>query len=531
MKEPEFIHREPRPQSAPVAQEKPGAAPNQAPEGAGAVSRQDKLANGGANNPTDAGRVNELEEANLLGNSADGEHVGGKRPPSKGFLKRWFLPQSDTEYAGARVSAVLERPSVFSQALIIGVLLFLFISILWANWAILDEVTSGIGRVIPSQQVQVIQNLEGGIVRKIDGREGQLVAPGQVLMQIDNSTFVASLGELRAKHEGLMAAVARLQAEAHSRPLTFPPSLLAENRAAADRERSLYMARQSELQGKSSVLEQQVTQKQQELADLKSREISLSKGVELLREQAKITSPLVKQGVVPRMEFLKLEGTLNDSTRELDSIRLTIPKAEAALREANRRIEQNYLSFRADAQQELIQRQTELATVQETIIAAKDRVQRTEVRSPVRGIIKQLNINTVGGVVRPGMDLMEIVPIDDTLLVEAKIRPKDIAFIRPDQEAIVKISAYDFSLYGGLPAKVERISADTILEKDDSGRSQSFYKIIVRTDKNYLGTQKNPLPIIPGMVATVDILTGKKSVLDYMLKPILTARERAMRER
>ena len=188
--------------------------------------------------------------------------------------------------------------------------------------------------------------------------------------------------------------------------------------------------------------------------------------------------------------------------------------------------------FKAEAQGDLAQREIELSTVREAIVAAKDRVQRTEVRSPVRGIVKQVKVSTIGGVVRPSMDLVEIVPLDDTLLVEAKVRPQDIAFIRPQQGAIVKISAYDFAIYGGLKAKVERISADAITEADRTGgREESYYKIIVRTDRNYLGTEEKPLPIIPGMVATVDILTGHKTVLDYLLKPVLRARNRALRER
>jgi adhesin transport system membrane fusion protein len=444
---------------------------------------------------------------------------------------RKLLPHRDADYAPVRFGAGIARPAPFGQALILGVLLFLVVAVLWANWAVLDEVTTGEGRVIPSQQIQIVQNLEGGIVRKIEVREGEIVKAGQPLIQIDNSTFVSSLGELRAKYDGLAAAVARLQAEAYQRPLTFPPELLAERRQIAERERHLYMARQNELQAQIAIIEQQVDQRKQELADLKSRERSLAKGVELLSEQVKITDPLVAQGVVPRMEYLKLQGSLNDSTRELDSIRLSVPRAESAIREANRRIEEHYLGFKAAAQKELTEKQNELTAVGEAIFAAKDRVQRTEVRSPVNGIVKQMKVNTVGGVVRPGMDLVEIVPIDDTLLVEAKVRPRDIAFIRPDQEAIVKISAYDFSVYGGLKAKVERISADTITETDASGRSESYYKIIVRTDKNYLGAKEGPLPIIPGMVATVDILTGEKSVLDYLLKPLMKARERALHER
>lgn len=458
---------------------------------------------------------------------------GSMPAPGKRFrevLQR-FLPHRDAEYAPVRFAAGIARPAPFGQALILGVLLFTIVALLWANWAVLDEVTTGEGRVIPSQQIQVVQNLEGGIVRKIEVREGEIVKAGQPLIQIDNSTFVSSLGELRAKYHGLVAAVARLQAEAYQKPLTFPAELLAEQRQIAERERHLYMARQNELQAQIAIIEQQVDQRKQELADLKSRQRSLAKGVQLLTEQVKITEPLVAQGVVPRIEYLKLQGNLNDSTRELDSVRLSVPRAESAIREANRRIEEHYLGFKAAAQKDLTEKQNEVAAVGEAIFAAKDRVQRTEVRSPVNGIVKQMKVNTVGGVVRPGMDLVEIVPIDDTLLVEAKVRPRDIAFIRPNQEAVVKISAYDFSVYGGLKAKVERISADTITETDGSGRSESYYKIIVRTDKNSLGGKEGPLPIIPGMVATVDILTGEKSVLDYLLKPLMKARERALHER
>lgn len=437
----------------------------------------------------------------------------------------------DVDFAPVRLGAEIDRPPAFGSLLIMGVALFLVVAVLWADWAVLDEVTTGQGRVIPSSQVQVVQNLEGGIVREIRVREGEIVKKGQVLLQIENTAFVASYGELRAKSHGLMATIARLKAEAHQTPLEFPEELLKEAPQLVARERALYEARQSELKAQLSVFEQQAAQRKQELTELHSRQSHLSKAVELIQEEIRITSPLVDQGVVPRIELIRLQRQLSEQQRELDAVRLAKPRARSAMREANRRIQERFLGFKAEAQLELTTRQNELAAVREAIVAARDRVQRTEVRSPVRGIVKQVKVSTVGGVVRPSADLVEIVPLDDTLLVEAKVRPQDIAFISPEQDATVKITAYDFSIYGGLKAKVERISADAITESDGNGREESYYKIIVRTQRNYLGTKDKPLPIIPGMVASVDILTGKKSVLDYLLKPVLKAKNRALRER
>lgn len=439
--------------------------------------------------------------------------------------------RKDVAFAPVRLGAELERPPAFGFILILGVALFLVVALVWADWAVLDEVTTGQGRVIPSSQVQVVQNLEGGIIRDIRVREGEIVKKGQVLLQIENTAFVASYGELRAKRLGLMAAVARLKAEARQKPLKFPDELVKEGPELVQRERALYEARQSELKAQLAVFEQQAAQRKQELNELNNRQTHLSKTASLIEEELRITKPLVEKGVVPRIEYIRLERQMSEQQRELDAVRLSKPRARSAMREANRRIQERFLGFKADAQRDLTEKQNELASVREAIVAARDRVQRTEVRSPVRGIVKQVKVSTVGGVIRPSADLVEIVPLDDTLLVEAKIRPQDIAFIRAKQDATVKITAYDFSIYGGLKAKVERISADAITESDAAGRQESYYKIIVRTERNYLGTKEKPLPIIPGMVATVDILTGSKTVLDYLLKPVLKAKYRALRER
>ncbi|MBO6825937.1 MAG: HlyD family type I secretion periplasmic adaptor subunit [Sneathiella sp.] len=219
---------------------------------------------------------------------------------------------------------------------------------------------------------------------------------------------------------------------------------------------------------------------------------------------------------------------MNDLKGQISASRLALPRAQGALKEANQRIEEKILNFRSLASQELSVTRAEYEGIRQSILAAKDRVTRTDVRSPLKGEVKELHIQTIGGVVRPGQEIVEIVPIEDSLLVEAKIRPSDIAFLRPGQQATVKISAYDFSIYGGLPATLDRISPDTIV---DEQTGETFYKIIVRTEENSLKRGGEVFPIKPGMVATVDTLTGHKSVLDYILKPILKTKNNAMRER
>jgi adhesin transport system membrane fusion protein len=247
----------------------------------------------------------------------------------------------------------------------------------------------------------------------------------------------------------------------------------------------------------------------------------------LAREELAITEPLAKNGIVPRIDMIRIDRQVADLEGEVRTIKLSIPRLRTAAKEAKQRVQEVRLSAQADISSELNSVRAELNSVTETLLAGEDRVTRTEVRSRVRGTVKEIKQNTIGGVIRPGEDIIEIVPLDDTLLVEAQIRPADIAFLRPGQESMIKIAAYDFSIYGGLPASVEHISADTI--KDEQG--ENFYRVYLRTGQNTLVHQGNELPIIPGMTATIEILTGKKSVLDYILKPILKARDRALRER
>jgi membrane fusion protein, adhesin transport system len=435
--------------------------------------------------------------------------------------------REDAEYALGRDGAELLWPRGFAHLLLAAIAAFFLLFFAWASWATLDEVTRGDGRVIPSSHIQVVQNLEGGIVSAILVREGDIVEQGQVLLRIDNVRAASDLRENRKRHLALLGALTRLRAEVEEAEIDFAPQVLAEAGDVARSERALFDARQQALASELAILRSQAAQREQELVELQRRLTQLKGSHELALEELKITEPLAARRIVPQIDLLRLKREVNDLEGELETTRLGIERVELASHEADRRIEEKALSFRAEAQRELVVLQSEAAALEEKITADADRVERTDVRSPVRGTIKQLFINTVGGVIQPGEDLVEIVPLEDTLLVEAKVRPADIAFLRPGQAATVKVTAYDFSIYGGLKAVVEGISADTITDED----GERFYRIRVRTTGSMLEKAGTPLPIIPGMTTEVDILTGEKTVLDYLLKPILRARHNALRER
>jgi adhesin transport system membrane fusion protein len=435
--------------------------------------------------------------------------------------------RADAGFVSGRAGADLHAPRGFAHLLLFAIVAFFVVFFAWASWAELEEVTRGEGKVIPSSQVQVVQNLEGGIVAEIPVREGAIVEQGEVLVRIDNVRAASELRESRQRYLALQGALGRLRAEVDAVPVTFAPEVMTEAPDVAQSESALYRARRDALQSELEVLRSQAAQREQERTELATRLDQLARSHALGLEELAITEPLATSRVVSRVQLLRLQREVNDLAGELEATRLAVPRVEAALREASRRIEERQLSFRAETQRELNAVQAEAAALQEVITAEADLVSRTEVRSPVRGTIKQLFVNTVGGVIQPGADLVEIVPLEDNLLVEAKVRPADIAFLRPGQPAVVKVTAYDFAIYGGLDALVEDISADTITDE----RGESFYRVRVRTDESALHEAGEPLPIIPGMTTQVDILTGQKTVLDYLLRPILSAKERALRER
>lgn len=419
------------------------------------------------------------------------------------------------------------RPRLFSHLLLWSIVAFVVVALVWSYYAEIDQVTRGTGKIIPSRQIQVVQNLEGGIVSALLVKEGDQVKTEQVLLRIDDTRFASSFQENKLQVYALQAKIARLQAESKNQNFSLPNDLEAKAQSFWLSEQALHYSRRQELDSAISVLKQQQAQKQQEIQERRSRQGHLRRSYELANKELKITRPLVEQGVMSEVELLRLERQVNELKGDMESNRLAIPRAQAALAEVKDKIEEIKITFRTAAATELNRNQAQLSQMQASTSALEDRVTRTAVRSPVKGTIKKLNINTIGGVVQPGMDLVEIVPLEDSLLVEAQIRPADIAFLHPGQAATVKFTAYDFSIFGGLPARLEHISADTILDE----RGEAFFLIRVRTERNYLGDQQNSLPIIPGMTVSVDILTGRKTILDYLLKPLNRVRERALRER
>jgi len=420
----------------------------------------------------------------------------------------------------------------FSHLLLAALAAFFVAFLVWADNARLDIVTRGNARIIPSSQVQVIQNLEGGILEEVLVTEGQVVEKGQVLLRVNNTRAEADFRDLRQRYLHGLAVVARLEAEiagkTEPKEIDFDPEVTRESAAIADAERNQFRVRQSQLETQLSILREQVSQREQEISELNSRVKRLNKSLSLANQELEITRPMAEQGVVAKTELLQKERELNDLETEIESATMSLPRIESALAEARQRLEERRLTFESDASEELSKTRQELASVKEAMTADKDRVVRTDVRSPVHGAVKEIKIRTIGGVIQPGQDLMEVVPIEDTLLVEARILPKDIAFLHPKLAATVKVTAYDFSIYGGLDAVVEQISADAIEDKQEK---QTYFRVYLRTDRNFLGTGDHPLPIIPGMTASVDILTGEKTVLDYLLKPIFKARDEALRER
>ena len=457
--------------------------------------------------------------------------MSGLRRRTRDGAAKGGLDRADLEFMNDTVAVDMDPAHPAGHLILLAVATLMVVALLWAALAKVDEVTRAEGQIIPSSQVQVVQNLEGGIVQEILVREGDVVDKGQILLRIDDTRFASSYQEGRLKYLALQAQISRLTAETEGKSLQLPAEVDKEAPQLAEDARRLYRTRQQELASTVQILEQQRDQRKQEVAEMRSRAGQLERSYALLRDEYERTAPLAGEGVISEVELLRLKRQLNETRGDLDGVRLRLPAAQAALAEAQAKIEDARIKFRTDAQAQLNEAKAELAATAQNNTAALDRVTRTAVRSPMRGTVKRLKVTTVGGVIQPGMDLVEIVPLEDSLLVEAKVQPRDIAFLHPGQRAMVKLTAYDSTIYGALEATLEHISADAITQDDGRGGERSYFLVRVRTrDRGYVKDGES-LPIIPGMTATVDILTGRKSVLTYLMRPIERARERALRER
>lgn len=469
-----------------------------------------------------------FNQLDLKRNAMDGVHKTQKA------LSNWFNTEGwdDGEYMDDVSQATLRGAHPAANLLFWVCGAFFVIMLVWANYAELDEVTHGDGKIIPSTKLQEIEHGEGGIVKEILVREGDIVKKGEALLRIDDTEFSSSLEERRTKYQTLLAEIARLEYELASDAsktdvIPYPKKVALEAPGLIESQNNIYQARRIEKSNATNILENQVQQKSQELKEAQTRVGQTARTYELSKKELDMTKPLLEEGAVSEVEILRLERTVNDLLGEKETAEQAAKRAEFALEEAKERLTEADSKFRTEALIELGKKQEEMQRLSEVLKADTDRVDRTTVRAPVDASVKRVLVNTIGSVVGKDEVLVELIPIDDNLLVEAKVRPKDIAFLRPQQKAQVKITAYDFSIYGGLDAKLEYIGADTVT--DENGNP--YYHIRVRTDKNYLGKGKERLPIIPGMVATVDILTGKKTVLEYILKPFNKMRENALKER
>jgi len=425
-----------------------------------------------------------------------------------------------------RTTILIESPRGGRSVIWLTLILFVC-AIYWASISEVEEVTRGMGKVIPSSQVQIVQNLEGGILAETFVNIGDIVEKGQLLMRLDEKRFSAPFREYRLKYLALTAKESRLIAETLGTEMVLPKEVEKENSSIAAREWQLYNSSKKELETTIEILEEKAKQRRQEIAELEEKRTELNRTYRYLKKEIDLTEPLVAEGAVSEVEILRLKRDASSMLGDIAATKLSIPRVRSQLNEAVKEVQEEHLQFSNKAKKELNDVQAELDAISATSVALEDRLDRTAIRSPVYGTVKQVLVNTVGGVIQPGMDLIEIVPLEDSLLVEVQIKPSDIAFLRPDQKAMVKFTAYDFTIYGGLDAELEYISADSVVDE----KGNSFYQVRVRTDQNYLKGKDDKMPIIPGMVATVDILTGKKTILSYLLKPVLKAKQTALRER
>ncbi|MFD1944233.1 HlyD family type I secretion periplasmic adaptor subunit [Paradevosia shaoguanensis] len=424
-----------------------------------------------------------------------------------------------------------DRPPRAWLYVILLVCAFLGAALLWASLAQIDEISRAEGRVIPSSKMQVIQSAEAGVVTEILVRTGEQVKKGQQLIRLDDTTTASSAGEVEAKVNALQAQVARLRIEYEGRAAdgyVCPPEVVKEAPAVCDSESDLLKARQLTLSQGKQVLLQRVEQRQRELNEALANQSRLTEANRLGTEKLALIEPMAKKNLVSQNDLLNAQRDVTDTKGQLDAVVESIARLNAAVSEAQLQVDQADLQFRQDALTDMTMRLAELASAQQALRGAADRVSRTDIRSPVDGIVNNLAVNTIGAFVSPGERLVDIVPIEDTLLVEAKLKPSDVAFILPGQSANIKITAYDFSIFGGLHGEVQNVSADSIVDPDTR---ETYYLVLIKTDQSALEYNGKKLPILPGMVSSVEILTGKKTILQYLMKPINKARDEALRER
>jgi len=442
------------------------------------------------------------------------------------FLDKWTPTETkeDLPWHEEADLVILEQTPVRARLLLYTIAALMLLLVLWAFFARVDEVVRGDGRVIPSKQVQVIQSLDGGIVSEILVSEGESVAVGAPLIRIDETRAVSSLRENQSQYLAYLAKQYRLRALAEGTSFNPPDEVRKQVPETYDQEYALYNSSKDELTSAIAIARDQMVQREKELLEVQFRKEIAEKNYESSKRELAANKPLLASGAVSEIDILKLERETNKAKGDIDQARAQIGRIESAIGEAKRKVSEVQQTFQSKVRTELNDITARLNSVSEVSVSLKDKVNQSTLKSPVNGKVSRLFYNTVGGVIQPGKEVLEVVPTDDALILETKIQIKDIAFISLLQPAVVKLTAYDYSIYGALDGVVENIAPDSVVDE----KGNAYYVVRVRTLKSSLG---KGLPIIPGMVAQVDIMTGKKTILSYLLKPVLKAKSYAFSER
>ncbi len=424
-----------------------------------------------------------------------------------------------------------DRPPLFARAGLAVIVLLVTAFVAWSAIARIEEIARGEGKVIPVSRTQIIQASEAGVVQEIAVQRGQVVSRGDLIVRLDDTLTTSSLGEAEARQRALRAQIARLGIEESgdmTSPFACPEDLTVSVPQICDNEARLLAARRDNFRSKLAVLEERLIQRRKELDEAHANISRLEENARIAQREEDLLAPLVERRLAAQTDLIRVQKELSENRGQLQLVRESLDRIGAAVKEASLQQTELSLQLQQEALAEKTKALAELSVVDETIRGASDRVARTDIRSPVDGVVNTLEINTIGAYVQPGTVVAGIVPTADTLLVEARLSPSDVAFVRPGQPALVKITAFDFSIYGGLDGLVDTVSADSIV---DQNSGETFYQVLVRTDSSTLERNGEQHSIIPGMIASVDIMTGEKTVLDYLLKPINKARDQALRER
>ncbi|OJU52471.1 MAG: secretion protein HylD [Mesorhizobium sp. 61-13] len=424
-----------------------------------------------------------------------------------------------------------DNPPFWARASLIVVILLVISFVAWAAVTQVEEIARGEGKVIPVSRTQIIQASEASVVQEIAVKVGQIVKKDDLIVRLDDTATTSTLGELEARARALRVQIARLGLEQTGdmvSPMVCPEEVRKTSPEVCENEAQLLKARRDSFQNKFSVLQERHLQRRKELDEALVGIQRLEANIEVSQKEASLLEPLVVRKLAPQTDLLRIQKELTDSSGQLKLLQESLDRIRGAIKEASLQVDELTLIFQQEALAEKTKVLADLSVVMETIRGASDRVQRTDLRSPVDGVVNRLEITTIGAYVQPGTVVAEVVPTSDVLLVEARISPKDVAFIRVGQPALVKVTAFDFSIYGGLAGEVSNVSADSMF---DEKSGETFYLVQVKTDKSEIIHDGRSHAIIPGMIASVDIMTGKKTVLQYLLKPINKARTEAMRER